>query len=112
MSPLATRHTVRMYTAEDGRCPYAEWFDALRDVRAQARIAQRIDRITMGNFGDVKPVGDGLLELRIDYGPGYRIYFGQHGGELVIILCGGYKGTQHMDIKTARSYWEDWRARS
>jgi putative addiction module killer protein len=111
MTPLATRRTVRIYRSEDGQCPYKEWFKALRDIRAQTRIAQRIDRIATGNLGDVKPVGDGLLELRVDYGPGYRVYFGQHGSDTVIILCAGDKRTQDMDIKTAQRYWADWRAR-
>ena len=78
------------------------WFCGLRDVRARARIAARLDRVAEGNFGDVKPVGHGISELRIDYGPGYRVYFMQYGSVLVLVLAGGNKRSQHTDIKTAR----------
>jgi len=91
---------------------YAKWFDALRDRQARARINIRIRRLSLGNFGDVKPVGEGVSELRIDYGPGYRVYFAQRGRELVILLAGGDKRTQAADIKTAiqlsRTLKEDW----
>lgn len=80
---------------------YSKWFDALRDRRARARIDIRIRRLSLGNFGDVKPVGEGVSELRIDYGPGYRVYFVRRASELVILLAGGDKRTQEADIKTA-----------
>jgi putative addiction module killer protein/probable addiction module antidote protein len=80
---------------------YAEWFNSLRDRRARARVNTRIRRLSLGNPGDVKPVGEGVLELRIDYGPGYRVYFVQRGGTLVILLAGGDKQTQKRDIRTA-----------
>ena len=80
---------------------YAEWFKSLRDRRARARINTRIRRLSLGNPGDVKPVGEGVSELRIDYGPGYRVYFIQRGGSLVILLAGGDKQTQNRDIRTA-----------
>ncbi len=80
---------------------YALWFDSLRDTRARARIDIRIRRLSLGNPGDVKPVGEGVSELRIDYGPGYRVYFLQKGKTLVILLAGGNKDTQDRDIKTA-----------
>jgi putative addiction module killer protein len=80
---------------------YAEWFKSLRDRRARARINTRIRRLSLGNPGDVKPVGEGVSELRIDYGPGYRVYFVQRGGSLVILLAGGDKQTQNRDIRTA-----------
>ena len=80
---------------------YAEWFKSLRDRRAQARINTRIRRLLLGNPGDVKPVGEGVSELRIDYGPGYRVYFAQRGQTLVILLAGGDKRTQNRDIRTA-----------
>ena len=80
---------------------YAEWFARLRDRQARARIDARIRRLSLGNPGDVKPVGEGISELRIDYGPGYRVYFVQRGKALVILLAGGDKRTQDRDIKTA-----------
>lgn len=80
---------------------YAQWLDGLRDIKARARIQVRVERLAAGNAGDVKPVGEGVSELRIDYGPGYRVYFTKRGRELVILLAGGDKSTQTGDIKTA-----------
>lgn len=80
---------------------FATWLDGLRDVRARAKIQVRIERLAAGDPGDVLPVGEGVSELRINYGPGYRIYFKRHGRELVILLAGGSKATQSADIKTA-----------
>lgn len=80
---------------------FAQWLDGLRDVRARARVQVRIERLAAGNAGDVAPVGEGVSELRIDYGPGYRVYFKKHGREVVILLAGGDKRTQSADIKTA-----------
>jgi putative addiction module killer protein len=80
---------------------YAEWFANLRDRQARARIDVRIRRLSLGNPGDVRPVGEGVSELRIDYGPGYRIYFVQRGQQVVILLAGGDKRTQAKDIETA-----------
>lgn len=81
---------------------FSYWLSKLRDGIARARIAARIQRLAMGNAGDVCPIGEGLSELRIDHGPGYRVYFVQRGAMLVILLCGGDKGTQGRDIRTAR----------
>jgi putative addiction module killer protein len=80
---------------------YAKWFDGLRDRAAQARVNARVRRLSLGNPGDVKPVGKGVSELRIDYGPGYRIYFVQRGNTVIILLAGGDKRTQDRDIKAA-----------
>ncbi len=81
---------------------FSDWMVRLRDHRARAKIAARIDRLAFGNPGYVKPVGEGISELRIDYGPGYRIYFMRHGKALILLLCGGDKSTQNKDIKTAK----------
>lgn len=80
---------------------FAQWIDALRDLRARARVQARIERLAGGNPGDVEPIGEGVSELRINYGPGYRVYFKKRGLELIILLAGGDKTTQARDIKTA-----------
>ena len=80
---------------------FAKWIDDLRDLRARARVQARIQRLAVGHAGDAKPVGEGVSELRIDYGPGYRVYFKQQGRSMVILLAGGDKRTQSRDIKTA-----------
>lgn len=82
---------------------FRDWVTGLRDLRARARIAIRIDRLAEGNPGDVKSVGDGVSELRIDYGPGYRLYFTRRGALLVILLCGGDKSSQDRDIRQAKA---------
>jgi len=80
---------------------FVRWLDGLRDIRARARVQVRIERLAAGNAGDVEPVGEGVSELRIDCGPGYRVYFKRQGREVVILLAGGDKRTQSADIKTA-----------
>jgi putative addiction module killer protein len=80
---------------------FARWVDGLRDIRARARVLARIERLAAGNPGDVAAVGEGVSELRIDYGPGYRVYFKKRGRRLVILLAGGDKSTQSKDIRTA-----------
>ncbi|NMG18372.1 type II toxin-antitoxin system RelE/ParE family toxin [Brasilonema bromeliae] len=85
---------IRNYLTDDGRNTFSEWFDSLRDRRAKAKIRARLDRVEQGNLGDYKSVGDGVFELRIDYGSGYRIYFGQEGLTIIILLCRGDKSTQ------------------
>jgi len=80
---------------------YARWLDGLRDLRARARVLARVERLAAGHAGDAEPVGEGVSELRINYGPGYRVYYKQQGRELVILLAGGDKGSQSRDIKTA-----------
>jgi putative addiction module killer protein len=86
---------------------FKAWFAALRDSRAQYRILTRIKRLAIGNHGDVKPAGEGISELRIDYGPGYRVYFKDTGQEIIIILCGGDKRTQSKDIEKAKELLEN-----
>ena len=81
---------------------YSEWFARLRDRQAKTRIDIRIRRLSLGNSGDVKPVGEGVSELRIDYGPGYRVYFVQRGSELIVLLAGGDKSSQDKDIAEAK----------
>jgi len=87
---------------------FRKWRTKLKDERARALIASRLDRLAYGHAGDAGPVGEGISELRIHYGPGYRIYFHQRGNTVVILLCGGNKSTQTRDIKTARRLVEEW----
>jgi len=82
---------------------FATWLSGLRDERARARILKRLDRAQGGNLGDVAPVGEGVSEMRIFYGPGYRVYFVQRGSELIVLLCGGDKSTQDADIQEAKA---------
>jgi len=91
--------------------PFAQWHDALRDYRAKTAITRRLFRITQGNFGDCKPCQDGVWELRIDFGPGYRVYYARYAQEVVLLLCGGDKRTQQADIVRACAYWHDWQVR-
>jgi len=87
---------------------FRKWRTRLKDERALAKIASRLDRLAFGNAGDVKPVGRGVSELRIDYGPGYRVYFHQHGSTVVLLLCGGDKRTQNRDIRLAIKLAAEW----
>ncbi|MBM4133959.1 MAG: type II toxin-antitoxin system RelE/ParE family toxin [Nitrospira sp.] len=103
---------IRSYVTEDGDIPFSDWLDVLRDERAQARILVRLDRVRLGNFGDCVSVGEGVKELRIDYGPGYRVYVGQAGATLVLLLCGGDKRTQARDIRRAKACWKDYKRRT
>jgi putative addiction module killer protein len=100
------------YQTHDGRSPFNEWlFSKKADPVIQARVLARLARLRVGNMGDCKALGEGLSELRLSFGPGYRIYFGQKGRQIIILLCGGDKSTQKADIRTAREYWRDFRRR-
>lgn len=91
---------------------FSDWLTALKDARARARILMRIDRMKEGNFGDSEPIGDGLSEARIHYGPGYRVYFMQQGDQIVVLLCGGDKASQPKDIKQAKRIAQAWKEAS
>lgn len=101
---------IREYLSESGASPFARWFASL-NAPAAARIATVLTRLAQGNFSNVKGVGEGVLECRIDFGPGYRIYFGKDGRSLVILLAGVSKARQQRDIATAQARWEDYRRR-
>jgi len=88
---------------------FRDWLIALKDRRAAAKVLVRVSRMEAGNPGDVKPVGESVSEARIDYGPGYRIYFATRGKVLIVLLVGGDKSTQDKDIKSARAMWETWK---
>jgi putative addiction module killer protein len=102
---------IRRYTTPEGRAPFTEWLDSLRDRNVRVRIKSRLDRVEQGNLGDFKSVGQGVFELRINYGPGYRVYFGQVGLTMVVILIAGDKSTQEQDIRQAIEYWTDYEKR-
>ena len=99
------------YQQENGGEPLTEWLDGLRDKGAQARIRVRLLRLEAGNFGDAEPVGEGVTELRIHVGAGYRVYLGRHGKVTIILLCGGDKGSQTAEIRRAKDLWAEWQRR-
>jgi putative addiction module killer protein len=101
---------IHEYVDARGRSPYARWFNSL-DAQAAAKVAVALVRIAQGNLATVKSVGGGVLEYRIDFGPGYRLYFGRDGARLVILLGGGTKKRQAQDIDTARARWQDYKTR-
>jgi putative addiction module killer protein len=101
---------IRYYLAPDGRSPIEGWFSSL-DAQAAAKVTVAIARLEQGYLSNVKGVGEGVLECRINFGPGYRVYFGRDGNELVILLTGGTKKRQQRDIATAIEFWADYRRR-
>jgi putative addiction module killer protein len=103
----ASHKQVGEFKTAKGVNYYREWLDSLKDLKGKAQIQARVKRLSAGNFGDCKPVGDGVHELRIDFGPGYRVYFGEHERRIVILLCGGNKGSQSRDIRLARRLWKE-----
>ncbi len=102
---------IRHYLTVSGRDLFQSWLDDIRDMRARVAIQRRIDRLAAGNFGDHKFCRDGISELRIDVGAGYRVYYAKAGQALVLIVCGGDKRTQAADIERAVKCWEDYRRR-
>lgn len=105
-------YEIRHYLTPEQRDVYLEWHRKLRDLKARIAIDRRIYRIELGNFGDHRFCRDGVWELRIDVGPGYRVYYALAGKQVVLLLCGGDKGTQQSDIARACEYWQDWQRRA
>ena len=103
---------IRHYVSPSGKDIFDDWLTQLRDARAQAKIAVRINRLAAGNFGDCKPLREGLCELRIDWGPGYRVYYALIEKECVLLLCGGDKRKQSSDIARALGYLKDFKERN
>jgi putative addiction module killer protein len=97
------------YVTENGRKPFSQWLLNLKDRKARAIILRRINQAEDGNFGPCRTLKDGLVELKVQFGPGYRIYVGLDGNALIILLCGGDKGSQKRDISLAREYWDDYK---
>lgn len=104
-------YDLQDYLASDGSDPYLEWLQTLADRQARARVLVRVGRMAGGNFGDCKPISDGVWELRIDWGAGYRVYYAQAGKRLILLLIGGDKRKQQADIAKALAYWDDWQTR-
>lgn len=103
---------IRHYVTDEGRDVFSDWRDKVKDRKARIAIDRRIYRVELGNFGDHKPCREGVWELRIDVGPGYRVYYARAGKTLVLLLCGGTKRSQNADISTACEYWKDWQRRN
>lgn len=103
---------VRHYISRTGKDLFDKWLSELADARAQAKIAARINRLAAGNYGDCKTLRQGLCELRIDWGPGYRVYYATMGKSLLLLLCGGDKRTQQRDIERAAAYLDDYKERT
>ena len=106
------QYEVEVYQPARGKQPFLKWIQDLADVKTIAKIQVRLDRMRLGNFGNCKSLGDGVSELKIDFGPGYRVYFGKIGNRCVLLLCGGRKRTQTKDVEKAKEYFEDYKRRT
>lgn len=102
---------IQEYIDQSGKSPYQQWLDRLGNGRAQVKVISQVERMALGSFGDVKPVGGGVSETRIHWGPGYRIYHARVGDKVIILLCGGDKSTQNKDIKAAKEFLADYKNR-
>ena len=100
---------LQIYRTQNGREPFTEWLESINDQRTQNRIQRRVDRLEEGNFGDYKPVGEGVFELRLHFGAGYRIYFSEMNNTVLLLLCGGDKSSQTRDIERAKTYWLEYK---
>jgi putative addiction module killer protein len=104
-------YTISYYLTEAGEKPFKEWLDGLKDIVARQKIRIRLDRVRLGNLGKNRSVGEGVYELKIDYGPGYRVYYGLEKKTVVLLLVGGDKSSQKKDINQAKIYWKDHKRR-
>lgn len=100
---------IKIYQNKNGRQPFIEWLESIKDITTKARIKNRIARIELGNFGDCKIIRKGVSELRLHFGSGYRVYFGKVNNIIILLLCGGDKSSQVKNIKHAMQYWEDFK---
>lgn len=105
-----TPKTVIVYRDIAGHEPFTNWLNSLRDPSTRRRILKRLLKLEQGHYGDVKPVGSGVNELRFFFGAGYRVYFGEEGSTIVVLLCGGDKSSQHRDIEKAKTYWQEYKS--
>lgn len=102
---------IEIYETAKGKRPFESWFEEILEIHTRARILTRLDRLKLGNFGDCKSIGEGICELRLHFGPGFRLYYSKIGNRVVLLLCGGDKGSQSKDIILAKEYWKDYQAR-
>lgn len=108
MTDEASPKQVLVYATPDGKEPFTNWLNNLRDVVGRKRILARVSRLQQGNYGDCKSIGEGVSELRMFFGSGYRVYFGERNNEIVVLLCGGDKSSQDKDIEQAKIYWQEY----
>ena len=106
-----TPRILRNYETPSGKTPFLDWLASISDLRTRMRIRRRLDRVQLGNLGDYKSLGDEIYELKLAFGPGYRIYYSEHEGVIIILLCGGDKSSQTKDIETAKSYLKELKGR-
>ena len=104
---MIEHYEIELYVTKSGETPFSKWLSELKDLGARAKIRVRLDRLKLGNFGDCKVLGDGVSELKVNLGPGYRVYFGKSGRLCVLLLCAGSKKTQERDIERAKEFWHD-----
>ena len=109
MAQAATPKEIIIYADDQGNEPFTDWLHGLGDKQVRKRIETRLLRLEQGNYGDCKAVGEGISELRLFFGPGYRVYFGEDKGNIVVLLCGGDKSSQARDIETAGNYWKEYK---
>ena len=107
--PVVQPRELEIYRTPNGQEPFTQWFELIPDLKTRTRIQARIDRVESGNFSNCDSVGGGVFELRCHFGPGYRVYFGQVGNTIVLLLCGGDKSSQGRDIKRAKAYWQEYK---
>ena len=108
MAKIVEPKELVFYADENGNEPFQLWLD-VRDAKNRRRIISRLVRVQQGNYGDVEPIGEGISELRFFFGAGYRVYFGEDAGNIVVILCGGDKSSQSQDIENAKAYWQEYK---
>ncbi len=108
---ISSKKELLIYETTAGKTPFEEWLDDLKDRKARAIIRTKLDRLEYGNAGKYEPVGNGVYELKIHFGAGYRVYFGEDGKTLIVLIWGGDKSTQERDIQKAKDYWTDYRTR-
>ena len=108
-TPMESKIEIKVLETDEGKVPFEEWYDSLRDKLTKVRIRRRLDRIELGNFGDTESVGEGVYELRLHFGSGYRVYFGRVGSTVIVLIGGGDKSRQKKDIAQAKAIWRQYK---